>query len=239
MWQNSVLNKYRLLFRDSGVNRTYLARQCREANQYSAAPCSLVIVSTGSSLVTVSMKRAQPTAALSGPVVGLIYWHKAGTTESECQNLDTANHIILAYIFDFIIISILAVGNIFILLQQWGSWMTEKLTAELKVTHVAHGEPGFKPRWTSCRVHLSTQMDSHWRTRTEHCLTKGATWSLDSERWPGCLHVLCRPWARAWDEAAWASVCCTQEGVSAQTGWLISLTLTNIQSVSGLPKRSR
>ena len=62
------------------------------------------------------MKRDQPTAALSGPVVGLIYYHKVGTTESECQDLDTANQIILAYIFDFITISILAVGNIFILL---------------------------------------------------------------------------------------------------------------------------
>lgn len=66
--------------------------------------------------MTVSMKRAQPTAALSGPVVGLIYWHKIGTTEPECQDLDATNHIILAYIFDFMTISILAVGNIFILL---------------------------------------------------------------------------------------------------------------------------
>lgn len=39
--------------------------------------------------------------------------------------------------------------------------MTEKLIAKLKVTYVACGEPGFKPRWTSCRVHLSTQIDSH------------------------------------------------------------------------------
>lgn len=62
------------------------------------------------------MKRAQPTASLSGPVVGLIYCHKVGTTESESQDLDTANQIILAYMFDFITISFFAVGNIFTLL---------------------------------------------------------------------------------------------------------------------------
>lgn len=64
------------------------------------------------------MKRAQPTAALSGPVVGLIYCHKVGTRESECQDLDSANQIIqIRYIFDFITISILVIGNIFILFR--------------------------------------------------------------------------------------------------------------------------
>lgn len=82
------------------------------------------------------------------------------------------------------------------------------------------------PGWTTgYGIHLSAQIDLHLKACAEHHLTERATGSLELEvtLLSTCLMqtISRRPMG-----LCVISLWCTREGVSMQTGWSLSLTLT-------------